>query len=74
MKPDIMKLIRVQQRLSQEEFADRVGVSRSLISQIERGEKRLTEGTAAKVKRTFGITEYGMMRLTELNAQLKSFD
>lgn len=73
MNPDIMKLIRVQQRLSQEGFADRVGVSRSLISQIERGEKRLTYDTASRIKRTFGITENGLMRLTDLNAALKSF-
>lgn len=73
MTPDIMKLIRVQQRLSQEDFADRVGVSRSLISQIERGEKRLTNDTAIKIKRTFGITDKGLMRLIDLNASLKSF-
>ena len=50
-----LKELRVQQKLSQSEFAKRIGVTTATISQIETGRMKVSPKIASNVKEAFGI-------------------
>ena len=52
----LVRRLRSEAGWSQEEFADRVGVHRTYVGAIERGEKTVTIETAAKIARALQMT------------------
>ena len=52
----MVRRLRKERGFSQEEFAFRVGVHRTYMGDIERGEKNVTLVTADKLARGLGIT------------------
>jgi len=54
---------RLKQNLSQEAFADKVGVHRTYIGMIERAEKNVTLITIEKIANTLGISINELMKL-----------
>ena len=51
--------------ISQEKFGELVGVHRTYIGMIERGEKNITLSNIFKVSRALGLTASELLRLTE---------
>lgn len=51
-----IKLLRTDNNMSQEDLADKVGVDRSYMGFVERGEKNPTLLILNKIARAFGIT------------------
>ena len=54
---------RLKQHLSQEAFADKVGVHRTYIGMIERAEKNVTLITIEKIAKTLGMSVNELMKL-----------
>ena len=54
---------RLKQNLSQEAFADKVGVHRTYIGMVERAEKNVTLLTIEKIASTLGISVSELMKL-----------
>ncbi len=52
----VIRSLRAEAGLSQEELAARCGLHRTYIGSIERGEKTITIETAQKLARAFSIT------------------
>lgn len=52
----VIRALRAEANLSQEELAARCGLHRTYIGSIERGEKTITIETAQKLARAFDIT------------------
>lgn len=61
-----VKFLRTSNGLNRQQFADKVGVSRQLISAIEQGERRLTPQVAEKIRTAFGLTTDDVNRIGEL--------
>lgn len=55
MTAEQLRLIRSLNGMTQQEFADRLNLSRPLITMIERGERRLTDATKRRVMEAFGL-------------------
>lgn len=56
---DLVRFIRQTNRLSQREFADRIGVSNSYIALVETGIKPVTANLSEKITKEFSIdTDY----------------
>jgi transcriptional regulator with XRE-family HTH domain len=53
---ELVRRLRSEQGFSQEGFAYRVGLHRTYVGQIERGEKNVTILTANKIAKALGIT------------------
>lgn len=53
---ELVRHLRKDQGFSQEEFAFRVGVHRTYMGDIERGEKNVTLVTADKLAKALGLT------------------
>lgn len=51
--------------ISQEKFGELVGVHRTYVGMIERGEKNITLSNIFKVSRALGMTASELLRLTE---------
>ena len=51
----LVRRLRQEKGLSQEDFADLCGLHRTYIGSVERGEKSITVGTAEKLARALGI-------------------
>lgn len=49
--------IRKAEELSQEKFAERIGLSRNFINQVESGKKNISDRTINDICREFGINE-----------------
>ena len=62
----LIRRLRGEVFLSQEEFADRCGLHRTYIGAIERGEKTVTIDTAAKLAKALDLS------LSQLFAHLES--
>ena len=56
-----VRRLRSEQGYSQEGFAFRVGLHRTYVGNIERGEKAVTIVTANKVARALGLTLAGLL-------------
>ena len=69
MNPQLLWMIRTTNKLTQEAMAKRIGVSQSLLTKIERGERSITKKTENKILAVFNdeliikklreLTEYG---------------
>ena len=56
MKERIIKL-RKDNNLSQEKFAERIGLSRNFINQVETGKKNFSDRTVSDICREFSVNE-----------------
>ncbi len=63
---NVIRRLRLDKGLSQEEFADLCGLHRTYIGSIERGEKIVTIDTAAKLAQALGLP------LSQLFVQLEA--
>lgn len=70
MTKELFRLIRVEKRLNQRQFAERLGVSSALVAMIESGKRDVSKRTAAKIVHALGLTESDFDRLAELRAML----
>ena len=52
----LIRQLRLEAKMSQEEFAHRCGLHRTYIGSIERGEKTITIETANKISEALGIS------------------
>lgn len=59
MSPEDLRRLRRRLRLTQVQFADRVGVSPALIASLECGRRRITERRVREIARIFGDDLYG---------------
>ena len=50
--------IRESEGLSQEKFAEKLGLSRNFINQVENGKKNISDRTISDICRKFGINEH----------------
>ncbi len=66
MDKDIFIFIRTSNQLSRSKFAEKIGVSTTLVSRIEGGERRLTERVKGRVMAAFGLTEEKVVALKVL--------
>lgn len=64
----LVRQLRVEAGMSQEEFANRCGVHRTYIGSIERGEKAITLETAKKIVEALNISLSQFFRKLEENA------
>ena len=53
---ELVRRLRLERGLSQEEFAFRVGLHQTYVSRVERGERNVTIGTADRIAGTLGNT------------------
>lgn len=60
-----VRAARVRNGWTQNQAADRAGISQELLSQIENGRRRLTEGSAYKIERGWKLRPYELARWTE---------
>jgi len=65
----IVRQLRQERNLSQEEFAQRCGIHRTYVGAVERGEKNVTLETANKIAHALGIRLSVIIALLE-----KEFD
>jgi len=66
-----VKLLRVRQRLSQHQLAERVAVSQFYIGKIERGDGNLTLDVLCKLATTFGVPPARLLQpLEPLNTEV----
>ena len=66
---ELVRSLRKEQSFSQEEFAFRVGLHRTYMGDIERGEKNVTLVTADKLARGLGLTLAGLLLKMERSAE-----
>jgi transcriptional regulator with XRE-family HTH domain len=67
MNADMIRYLRYVNRLTQKEFAERIGVSEPLIVRIELGIRGISDKTKQKIREAFGLAEADIMRLRELD-------
>ncbi len=68
----LIRHLRLEARMSQEEFAHRCGLHRTYIGSIERGEKTVTVETANKIAQALGIPlSQIFLQLERLEAERK---
>ncbi len=65
----LVRRLRKEQGFSQEGFAFRVGVHRTYMGDIERGEKNVTLVTANKIAKALGFTLAGLLLEMERDRQ-----
>ena len=53
---ELVKRLRYEQVLSQEDFSFRVGLHQTYVSSVERGKRNVTLGTADRIARALGTT------------------
>ncbi|MGG3884099.1 helix-turn-helix transcriptional regulator [Brevibacillus panacihumi] len=58
--------LRALERLTQEAFGKRIGVSGAMISDIERGIKSVSRTLALRIVAEFGLTPESVQRIREL--------
>lgn len=61
----VIRRLRLQKGMSQEQFSDICGLHRTYVGSIERGEKTVTIETANKLAMSFGLTLVELFRLLE---------
>ena len=60
-----LKLFRVSKNLSQQEFADRIGVPRQTYAMVERGQRRGSDAMWAAIKEKFDVPDADMWQLMQ---------
>ena len=63
--PDVLRKIRIENELSQEELADLAGLHRTYISQIERGLKSPSLRSLEQIANGLGVTLSELLRRME---------
>jgi len=61
----VLKKLRIEKELSQEEFAHNIGLHRTYISQLERGLKSPSLQTLEKISKELGLTLAQLMAYVE---------
>ncbi|WP_051287307.1 helix-turn-helix domain-containing protein [Paenibacillus taiwanensis] len=70
MSPETFRTIRVMYGLTQQEYADLLGCSVSLVSKIEKGHRNLTYDIRFKVLDSFPLTKDVLARISTLQMEL----
>lgn len=70
MSPETFRMIRVMFGLTQQEYADLLGCSVSLVSKIEKGHRNLTYDIRFRVREIFPLTEDVLARISTLHTEL----
>ena len=65
MDKELFRFIRISKRMTQREFAKKLGVSHALVAEIERGNRRITTRTRNKVMHSFGFSKSDISHYTE---------
>lgn len=60
-----LKLFRVSKNLSQQEFADVLGVQRQTYAMVERGQRRGSDAMWAALKKKFDVPDADMWQLMQ---------
>lgn len=60
---DMVREAREKNRLSQTEFARRIGISQSHLSDVERGAKAVSRTVAMKLQKLFGLSAQALMEM-----------
>jgi transcriptional regulator with XRE-family HTH domain len=68
-----IKIVRIDNNLSQEQFADAISVTRATISQIELGHQQPTVEAIRSIVRIFNISYSWLMDATEETAPIKEY-
>jgi len=63
--------LRLKQRLTLEKLAEFSGVSRAMLSQIERGEKNPTVSVAVKIAKALGVNLFHLIGESEEHRKVK---
>ncbi len=63
--PEVLREVRTEKGLSQEALADRAGLHRTYISQIERGLKSPSLKSLAQIANALGVPLSGLLRRME---------
>lgn len=71
MTAEQLRLIRLLNDLSQQAFAERLNVSRPLITMIERGNRSVTLTTKRKVLEAFGMNEEKLTQLQKTREMIE---
>lgn len=71
MSNELFRLIRIQNRMSQRQFADRIGISKTLVALIETNERPVSKTTKMKVMSSLSITEDDLELLAKMQSRLK---
>lgn len=61
-----LKVFRVKHGLSQQEMADKIGVARSIYSEVERAKRNCSPTFLAKLQAAFDIPDADMWALTKI--------
>lgn len=64
-----LKVFRIKQGLTQQAIADKLGVSRSIYSDIERGARNCSNTFLNKLQITFDIPDSEMWALTKIHIE-----
>jgi DNA-binding transcriptional regulator YiaG len=67
-----IRLIRRLHEMTRTQFADRVGLSVSLIKKLERGERNITERSRRMIMQAFGLTTAQLEKLNELKEMIEN--
>lgn len=70
INPKMFRMIRVFYGLTQQEFADLIGCSVSLVSKIEKEQRSLTYEVRARVRELFPLTDEVIARISTLQTEL----
>ncbi|MED1874155.1 helix-turn-helix transcriptional regulator [Brevibacillus composti] len=65
---EIVIKLRALERMTQEQFASKIGVHHSMISGIERNRKDVSRGLAIRIVAAFGLTPERIREIRELPA------
>lgn len=66
-----VKLIRLMRGLKQQELADKVGLSFSLISSMERGVRKVTQLSDSRIRKALNIEDKFIQELSVLEAGMR---
>lgn len=58
----VIRDLRIKNNLSQESFASRVGIHRTYIGMIERGEKNITVSTLSKIAKGLNVHAWQIIK------------
>lgn len=67
-----IRLIRRLHEMTRTQFADRVGLSVSLIKKLERGERNITERSRRMIMQAFGLTAAQLEKLNEIKEMIEN--
>jgi transcriptional regulator with XRE-family HTH domain len=70
LTPELMKFIRLTHGLSQKEFAERLQLSRPLVTLIERKERTITKNTVRKVMKVFNLNTQKLNEINQLREMI----